>query len=78
MISKVSLITATVGAALAFAVPANGSPGCPAQRGACQPVGVRPIDQRPRSESVRPTVKPQLNTDRQGQTTWRAGDHIME
>jgi len=78
MISKVSLITATIGAALAFAVPANSSPGCPEQRGACQPVGVRPIDQPPRSKSVRPMVKPQLYTDRQGQTTWRAGDHIIE
>lgn len=78
MISKVSLITAIIGAALAFVVPANSSPGCPTLRGACQPVGVRPIDQRPRSESVRPTVKPQLYTDRPGQTTWRAGHHIME
>jgi hypothetical protein len=78
MISKVSFITATVGAALAFAVPANSAPGCPEQRGACQPVGVRPIDQRPRSESAWLTVKPQLYTDRQGRTTWRAGDHIME
>jgi hypothetical protein len=78
MISKVSLITAIIGAALAFAVPANSAPGCPAQRGACQPVGVRPLDQRPRSESVRPTVKPLLHTNSQGQTTWRAGDHIME
>ena len=78
MISKVSLITVVTGAALAFAVPAHSSPGCPTQRGACQPVGVRPIDQRPRSESVRPTLKPQLYTDQRGQTTWRVGDHIMQ
>ena len=78
MIPKISLVTAIVGAALAFALPANSSPGCPAQRGACQPVGVRPIDQRPRSESVRPTVKPQLYTDQHGQTAWRVGNHLME
>jgi hypothetical protein len=58
MIPKISLITAVIGAALAFSVPANSSPGRPAQRGACQPVGVRPIDHRPRSESLRPAVKP--------------------
>jgi hypothetical protein len=78
MIGKVSLTTTVIGAALAFAVPANSAPGCPSQRGACQPVGVRPIDQRPRSDSVRPTVKPQLYTDQRGQTTWRVGDHVME
>ena len=78
MIPKISLITAVTGAALAFAVPANSSPGCPMQRGACQPVGVRPIDKQPRSESVRPTVKPQLYTDQRGQATWRVGDHIMQ
>ena len=78
MIGKVSLTTTVIGAALAFAAPANSSPGCPSQRGACQRVGVRPIDQRPRSDSVRPTVKPQLYTDQRGQTTWRVGDHVME
>ena len=78
MIPKISLITAVIGAALAFAVPANSSPGCRAQRGACQPVGVRPIDHRPRGESLRPAVKPQLSTGPRGQTIWRVGDHIME
>ena len=78
MIGKVSLTTTVIGAALALAVPANSSPGCPSLRGACQPVGVRPIDQRPRSDSVRPTVKPQLYTNQRGQTTWRVGDHVME
>jgi hypothetical protein len=78
MISKVSLTTAIIGAALAFAVPAHSSSGCPTQRGACQPVGGRPIEKQHRSETVRPTLKPQQYTDRQGNTTWRAGDHTME
>ena len=78
MIPKISLITAVIGAALAFAVPANSSSGCPAQRGACQPVGARPIDHRPRSESVRPALTPQLSTGPRGQATWRVGDHVME
>jgi hypothetical protein len=78
MIPKISLITVSIGAALAFAVPANSSPGCPTLRGACQPVGVRPIDKRPKSESLRPSVKPQLYTDHRGQTTWRVGNHVME
>ena len=56
MIGKVSITTTVIGAALAFAAPANSSPGCPTQRGACHPAGVRPIDQRPRSESLRPAV----------------------
>jgi hypothetical protein len=63
---KISLIIATVGAALMFTIPAvaQGSPGrCP-EKPACQKL------------VVRPKLQPQQYTTGPEQT-WRAGDHIM-
>jgi hypothetical protein len=75
MTPKIPLTIVTVGAALAFAVPAGAHSsrvGCLESTAACQPVGKRPID-KTRSHSVRPRIQPKLT----GNGTWRAGNHIM-
>ena len=70
-------ILATVGAALAFAVPvgAQGSmiPECRETPALCQPVGSKPAG-KPRGHDLRLKAQPKVNAD----GTWRAGDHIMQ
>jgi hypothetical protein len=75
MTPKIPLLIVTVGAALAFAVPAgsqNSRVGCLETTAACQPVGDRP-SQKPKNQSVRPRIQPKL----QGNGTWRSGSHLM-
>ena len=75
MTPKIALIIATIGAALALAVPAGAQSSvvaCPTSTQTCQPVGARPID-KTRSQGARPRIQPKL----QGNGTWRIGDHIM-
>ena len=50
---------------------------CPELRAACQPIVDRSVDPQPRSQLTRPKAVPQPFTDRQGQTFWRAGRHVM-
>jgi hypothetical protein len=75
MTPKIALIIVTVGAALAFAVPAGAQSSvvaCPQSTQACQPVGARPIN-KTRSHDARLKIQPKL----QGNGTWRVGSHIM-
>ena len=75
MTPKIPLIIVTVGAALAFAVPAGAQDsriGCLETTGVCQPVGDRPSD-KPKNQSVRLRIQPKL----QSGGTWRSGSHIM-
>jgi len=74
MTPKIPLTIVTVGAALAFAVPAvaqSSVVACPESTKACQPVGARP--DKPRSQDARLRIQPKLT----GNGTWRAGKHIM-
>ena len=75
MTRKIPLIIVTVGAALAFAVPAGAQSsraGCLESTPACKPVGARPID-KPRGQDARLRIQPKLT----GNGTWRAGNHTM-
>ena len=72
----IPLTLATVGAALAVAVPAGarGSmiPECLDSKVLCEPSGSKPAG-KPRKQEARPRIQPTINTD----GTWRAGNHIM-
>ena len=74
MTSKIPLTIVTVGAALAFAVPAGAQSSlvaCPESTTACQPVGAR--HDKTRGQDARLRIQPKLT----GNGTWRAGSHIM-
>jgi len=78
------LITVILGLVAALASLAAGAASaqsslsaCPELRAACQPIGDRSVDPQPRSQLTRPKAVPQPFTDRQGQTFWRAGRHVM-
>jgi hypothetical protein len=75
MTPKIPLTIVTVGAALAFVVPAGAQSSrvaCPESTATCQPVGARHID-RARGQDARLRIQPKLS----GNGTWRAGNHIM-
>ena len=73
----IPLTLATVGAALAFAVPAGAQssmiPECLESKALCQPAGSKPAS-KPRGQDVRLRSQPKVNAD----GTWRAGNHIMQ
>ena len=72
----IPLTLATVGAALAFAVPAGAGgsmiPECRESPELCQPAGSKP--DKHRKQNVRLKAQPRANTD----GTWQAGNHVMK
>lgn len=73
----IPLTLASVGAALAFAVPAGAQgsmiPECLESKALCQPASSKPPG-KPGGQNVRLRSQPKVNAD----GTWRAGNHIMQ